>query len=292
MTLYTQQAKNVRKTWFFLTMFFIFVIIVGYVFAQALGNSWILYGAVIFATGMSFWSYWFSDKAVLKMTGAKEIDRKNFRELYNIVENLVITAGLPMPRIYVIDDMALNAFATGRDPEHGVIVFTRGLLERLDKEEIRGVAAHELSHIGNRDMFISTLAVILAGFVTIVADWFTHIAFFSSSDNRNPIMMIVGIVLALLAPAFAIILRMAISRKREFLADASGALLTRYPEGLASALEKISADHVPVTRANKATANLFIANPFKGKKVSKLFMTHPPVEERVAALRSMDLDQA
>lgn len=289
MTLYTQQAKNVRKTWFFLTMFFILVIIIGYVFSQALGNSWILYGAVIFATGMSFWSYWFSDKAVLKMTGAKEIDRKNFRELYNIVENLTITAGLPMPRIFVMDDMALNAFATGRNPEHAVIVFTRGLLERLNKEEIRGVAAHELSHIGNNDMLISTIAVILAGFVTIVADWFTHIAIFGSSDNKNPVMMLVAIGLALLAPFFAIILRMTISRKREFLADASGALLTRYPEGLASALEKISADQQPVTRANKATANLFIANPFKGKKVSKWFQTHPPVEERIAALRSMDM---
>lgn len=289
MTLYTQQAKNVRKTWFFLTMFFILVIIIGYVFAQALGNSWILYGAVIFATGMSFWSYWFSDKAVLKMTGAKEIDRKNFKELYNIVENLVITAGLPMPRVFVMDDMALNAFATGRNPEHAVIVFTRGLLERLDKEEIRGVAAHELSHIGNNDMFISTIAVILAGFVTIVADWFTHIAIFGSSENRNPVMMLVAIGLALLAPFFAIILRMAISRKREFLADASGALLTRYPEGLASALEKISADQRPVTKVNKATANLFIANPFKGKKVMKWFQTHPPVEERIAALRAMDI---
>lgn len=289
MTLYTQQAKNVRKTWFFLTMFFILVIIIGYVFAQALGNSWILYGAVIFATGMSFWSYWFSDKAVLKMTGAKEIDRKNFKELYNIVENLVITAGLPMPRVFVMDDMALNAFATGRNPEHAVIVFTRGLLERLDKEEIRGVAAHELSHIGNNDMFISTIAVILTGFVTIVADWFTHFAIFGSSENRNPVMMIVAIGLALLAPFFAIILRMTISRKREFLADASGALLTRYPEGLASALEKISADQRPVTKVNKATANLFIANPFKGKKVMKWFQTHPPVEERIAALRAMDI---
>ncbi len=288
MTLYTHQAENVRKTWFFLTMFFIFVIIIGFVFSQALGNSWILYGAVIFATGMSFWSYWFSDKAVLKMTGAKEIDRKNFKELYNIVENLVITAGLPMPRIFVMDDMALNAFATGRNPEHAVIVFTRGLLERLNKEEIRGVAAHELSHVGNNDMLISTIAVILTGFVTIVADWFTHLAIFGSGENRNPVMMLVAIGLALLAPFFAIILRMTISRKREFLADASGALLTRYPEGLASALEKISADQRPVTRVNKATANLFIANPFKGKKVSKLFMTHPPVEERIAALRSMD----
>lgn len=295
-TLYTQADTNKRLTWVYITGFLVFVIGVGYVFAQAMGNSWILYGAVIFSTLMSFGSYWWSDKIVLSMSGAKEVTHDNARELYHLVENLCITAGLPLPKIYIIEDSAPNAFATGRDPEHGVICFTTGIIQKLEKAELEGVIAHELSHIGNRDILLSTVIVVLVGFVTLLADWFRHWAFWGGRDNENSsgqlrvILMIVAIVLSILAPIAALLMQLAISRKREFLADASGALLTRYPEGLARALEKISADQEPLEAANRATAHLYIANPFKGKKVSKLFMTHPSIEERVAKLRNLNID--
>jgi heat shock protein HtpX len=290
-TLYTQADRNVRLTWIYITGFLVFVIAVGYIFSQAMGSSAILYGAVIFSVLMSFGSYWWSDKIVLSMSGAKEVTRENAREIYNIVENLCITAGLPVPKIYIMQDRALNAFATGRDPEHGVICFTTGLLERLDKSELEGVTAHELSHIQNRDILLGTVVVILVGFIALLADFFLRWSFFGGSrDNRGDgrvqlVFMIIAIVLSILAPIAAKLIQMAISRKREFLADSSGALLTRYPEGLASALEKISADTKPLDRANRATAHLFISNPFKGKNITKFFMTHPPVEERIKALR-------
>ena len=294
MTLYTSYDRNTRLTWVYMTLFLVVVIGVGYIFAQAMQSSAILYVAVIVAIAMSIGSYWWSDKIVLAMSDAKAVTRENARELYNIVENLCITAGLPVPKIYVIDDTALNAFATGRDPKHGVIVFTRGMLERLDKTELEGVAAHELSHIGNRDILLSTIIVVLVGFITLLADWFRHWAFFSRRDSENRgqlqlIFIIAAVVLSILAPIAAVLMQLAISRKREFLADASGALLTRYPEGLARALEKISKDMEPLEVANRATAHLYIANPFKGKHVAKLFMTHPPIEERIATLRGMDI---
>ena len=294
MTLYTSYDRNTRLTWVYMTLFLVVVIGVGYIFAQAMQSSAILYVAVIVAIAMSIGSYWWSDKIVLAMSDAKAVTRENARELYNIVENLCITAGLPVPKIYVIDDTALNAFATGRDPKHGVIVFTRGMLERLDKTELEGVAAHELSHIGNRDILLSTIIVVLVGFITLLADWFRHWAFFSRRDSENRgqlqlIFIIAAVVLSILAPIAAVLMQLAISRKREFLADASGALLTRYPEGLARALEKISKDMEPLEVANRATAHLYIANPFKGKHVAKLFMTHPPIEERIATLRGANL---
>lgn len=248
--------------------------------------------AVIVAVFSSVGTYWFSDKMVLSMTGAKEVTRENAREIYNIVENLTIAAGLPTPKIYVINDQAMNAFATGRDPKHSVIAFTRGLLEKLDKEEIRGVAAHELSHIGNRDMLIGTMAVILAGIVAIASRFMFNSMFFGggSRDDKkdNPVILILSLLLILLAPLFATLLRLAVSRKREFLADSSAALLTRYPEGLASALEKISGDSLVLEKNNRSVAHLFISNPLKGQKVSKLFSTHPPVEERIGKLREAD----
>ncbi len=285
-TLYTHQSKNITKTWLLMTAFFGLIIAIGFVMSVVLDNGGILIFAALFAIGTSVWSYWFSDKMVLKMTNAKEISRENLKDVYEIVDNLAITAGLPTPRIYVIDDMALNAFATGRNPEHGVIVFTRGLLERLNKEEIRGVAAHEMSHIGNRDILIGTVAVIFTSMIAIAS----RFMFFSggSRDRGGLIMMIVGLALLIIAPLIATMLKLAISRKREFLADASAVMLTRYPEGLASALEKISTDARPVTTASNATAHLFIANPLKQKKITKMFMTHPPVEERIARLREMD----
>lgn len=277
-----------------MTGFLAFVIGVGYVFAGAMGDSTFLYIAVVLSIIMSFGSYWWSDKIVLAMSGAKEVTRENARELYNVVENLCITAGLPVPKIFVIEDTAMNAFATGRDPEHGVICFTTGIVNRLNRTELEGVAAHELSHIGNRDILLSTVIVVMVGFIALLADWFRHWAFFGrrSNDDRGGgqlqlILFIAAIVLSILAPFAAMLMQLALSRKREFLADASGALLTRYPEGLASALEKISGDTEPLEAANRATAHLYIANPFKGKNVAKLFMTHPPIEERIKILRGM-----
>jgi len=293
-TLYTQADKNTRLTWLYITGFLIFVMGVGYVFAGAMQNSLILYIAVAFSIGMSFVSYWWSDKIVLAMSSAKELTHDNNREIYHLVENLCITAGLPVPKIYIIEDSAPNAFATGRDPQHGVICLTTGIISKLEKNELEGVIAHELSHIGNRDILLSTVVVVLVGFVTLLADWFRHWAFFGRRGNDREgggqlqiILIIAAIILSILAPIAAVIMQMAISRKREFLADASGALLTRYPEGLARALEKISADKEPLEAANRATAHLYIANPFKGKKVSSLFMTHPAIEERIKALRGM-----
>jgi heat shock protein HtpX len=294
-TLYTHKDKNIRLTWVYITSFLVFVIGVGFVFAQAMDSSAILYGAVLFSTIMSIGSYWFSDRIVLSMSGAKPVEFETNKDLYRIVENLSITAGLPMPKLYIIEDSAINAFATGRDPAHGVICFTTGILSRLDRSEIEGVAAHELSHIGNRDTLLSTVVVILVGFVALMADWFRHWAFFGGNRDRESdgrlqiIFIVVALILSILAPIAATLMQLAISRKREFLADASGALLTRYPDGLASALQKISGDTEPLEAANRATASLYIANPFKGKKVARLFMTHPPMEERIAALRGMDI---
>jgi len=294
-TLYTQKDKNIRLSFLYITVFLVFVIGVGYVFAGAMQSSAILYAAVAFSVITSIVSYWSSDKIVLSMSGAKLVAFEDNKELYRIVENLAITAGLPTPKIYTIDDTAMNAFATGRDPEHGVICFTTGILSRLEKSEIEAVAAHELSHIGNRDTLISTIVVILVGLVALLADWFRHWAFFGGdrdSDNKGQlqiILIVVALILSILAPIAAMLMQLAISRKREFLADASGALLTRYPDALASALQKISGDTEPLEAANRATAPLYIANPFKGKKVAKLFMTHPPIEERIAALRGMDI---
>jgi len=298
-TLYNQADKNVRLTWIYISGFLVFVIGVGYVFAGAMNNSAILYFCVIFAVIMSFSSYWWSDKIVLAMSSAKEVSREDGREIYNLVENLCITAGLPVPKIYIIEDSAPNAFATGRDAEHAVICLTTGIIQKLEKIELEGVIAHELSHIGNRDILLSTVVVVMVGFVALLADWFRNWAFWGGGRRRGGssegggqlqmILMIAAIVLSILAPVAAVLMQLAISRRREFLADADGALLTRYPEGLARALEKISADPKPLDEANRATAHLFIINPFAGKKVSKLFMTHPPIEERVAALRGMDI---
>ena len=296
MTLYTQSDRNIRMTWLYITGFLVFVIGVGYVFAGAMGNSLILYIAVAFSIIMSFASYWWSDKIVLSMSSAKPIDHATNPEIYHLVENLCITAGLPVPRIYIINDSSPNAFATGRDPEHGVICLTTGIIEKLEQVELEGGIAHELSHIGNRDILLSTVVVVLVGFVTLLADWFRNWAFFGgrsrSNDNENGqlrlILIVAAVILSILAPIAAIMMQMAISRKREFLADANGALLTRYPEGLARALEKISADPMPLKEANRATAHLFIANPFRGKNIAKLFLTHPPIEERIATLRGME----
>jgi heat shock protein HtpX len=281
-----------------MVVFLLFVIGLGWVFSYQFDNPSILFIVIALAIIMNFAAYWHSDKVVLALSRAQQIQKENNPQLYRIVENLCITAGLPMPKIYIISDPAPNAFATGRDAEHAVVAVTEGLLQKLDKQELEGVIAHELSHIGNKDMLLQTIVVVLVGFVVLISDWFLRYTFrfgggrsssSRSSGQLQVIMLAAGIVLAILSPIIASLLKLAISRKREFLADASGALLTRYPEGLARALEKISADPLQLQTANKATAHLFIANPFRGKKVSSLFMTHPPVEERVAALRDLKI---
>lgn len=294
MTLYTQQSNNTRKTWFLMTLFLVIVIALGWFIAQVYGAPEILYIAVIFSLLMNVLSYWFSDKIVLKMSGARPASREEFFDLYTVTENLAITAGLPLPKIYVIDDPSPNAFATGRDKQHAVVAVTTGLLQILNRTELEGVIAHELSHIGNRDILLQTVVVVMVGFVAILSDIFLRSGLHGGSRDSNSksggAIAIVGIVLAILAPISATLIQLAISRKREFLADASGVLLTRYPEGLASALEKIGSYNQPLKRANKAMAHLYISSPFGQKKslgLTKLFLTHPPIEERVKILREM-----
>lgn len=302
MTLYTHKDENIRKTWLLFTAFLVVVIGIGWLFAYLYQTPVILYGVVVFAVLMNIFSYWFSDSIVLAMAHATPVEKKDNPDLYNIVENLCITAGLPMPRLYIVHEAQPNAFATGRNPQHAVVAVTQGLLDRLDRSELEGVLAHELSHVGNRDMLLSTVVVVLVGFISILSDIFMRSALWGSivghDDDRESgqlggILFIVGIIVSILAPISAQLMHLAISRKREFLADASGALLTRYPEGLASALEKISRSAVPMSVASSTTAHLWLDDPFKGPQkthwLHKLFMTHPPVEERVAALRGITI---
>lgn len=293
MTIYNQQAANTRKTWFLMVAFLVIVIALGWFIGAVYNEPIILYIAIIFSLLMNVLGYWYSDKIVLKMAGARPASREEFFDLYTVTENLAITAGLPMPKIYVIDDRAPNAFATGRDKNHAVVAATTGLLAMLNRTELEGVIAHELSHIGNRDMLLSTVVVVLVGFIAILSNIFLRSGLRGGSRDNNRaggLIVIAGIILAILAPISATLIQLAISRKRELLADASGALLTRYPEGLASALEKIGSYQTPMTHANNAMAHLYISNPFGAKAfsgLSKLFMTHPPIAERVKILRGM-----
>lgn len=293
MNLYSHQDANIWKTWALMAVFFSLIIALGWAISLFYNNVSILYIAVFLAIFTNIFSYWFSDKIVLGLHKAKPVTREEYFDLWNATENLSITAGLPMPRLYIIEDGAPNAFATGRNKEHAVVCVTTGLLQILDKNELEGVIAHELSHIGNKDMLLSTVVVVMAGFVALLSDLFLRSQVWGGGRNRNNnagvALLAIGLVLAILTPIAATLIRLAISRKREFLADATGALLTRYPEGLASALRKISATSIPMRSANNATAHLFISNPFGAKQTSgfhKLFMTHPPVEERIKALTS------
>ena len=296
-TLYTHQDSNIRKTWLLMTLFFGVIVALGWFLSYYYNSPFILYFAVLFSILMNFGSYWYSDKIVLRITRARLVSSGDNPTLINLVENLAITAGLPMPRVYIIDDPVPNAFATGRNKEHAAIAVTSGLLTTLNRTELEGVIAHELSHIGNRDILLSTIVVTLVGLIAILADFFlrSHIWGWGGSRNRGggsgdrtgAVFMIVGVIFVILSPIISTIIQLAISRKREFLADASGALLTRYPEGLASALQKISQYNQPMKTASNATAHLFIANPFGPKaisRISKLFMTHPPVKDRIKAL--------
>ncbi len=272
-------------------VFLIVVIAIGWAISWYYDSSAILYVAVAFALLANVGSYWFSDNLVLFMSRARPASREEFFDFYTVAENMAITAGLPMPKLYVIDDPAPNAFATGRDKNHAVVCATTGLLAMLNRTELEGVIAHEMSHIKNKDMLLMTIAVVLAGFVAILANIFLRVSFWGGGrrdDNGGgAILAVVAIIGIVLAPIAAQLIQLAVSRKREFLADASGALLTRYPEGLASALQKIGAYQAPMLHANPAIAHLFIANPFGAgatKGISRLFMTHPPIEDRIKAL--------
>ncbi len=293
--MYKQIDSNKKRTALLLALFLIFIIGLGWIFSYIFNAFWILPVAVIFAVFQAFVSYYYSDQITLAISGAHKVPRKEpYLKLHRIVENLAITAGIPKPKVCVISDPAPNAFATGRDPEHAAIAVTTGLLEKLDKPELEGVISHEMSHIGNYDIRLMTIVVVLVGVVALLSNWFLRWSFWGGLGRRQSrgggqiglILILVGIVFAILAPIAAYLIQLAVSRKREFLADASGALMTRYPEGLASALEKISQDRNILRRTTKATAHLYIANPLK-KKVSSLFMTHPPVRERIIALKKM-----
>ncbi len=295
-TLYTQSEHNTYKTYAYLLGFILLIVSIGWVLSYVYNEAWLLYFALIFSVVTSFYSYWNSDKIVIKLSKARPAKKEDYLELHRITENLAISNGLPMPRLYILDDPQPNAFATGRNPEHGVIAVTTGLLERLERAELEAVIAHELGHIGNNDILISSIVVVLVGTVILIADFFFRMAFYGGMRGRrdskaNLPILIGAIAFMILAPILAQLMKLAISRKREYLADSTAALTTRYPEGLVRALEKISSDPNQLKTANDATAHLYFASPFRGKEQTtwfrKLFMTHPPVEDRIKALRGM-----
>ncbi len=292
--LYTQASKNVTKTYLLMAGVFALVVAIGYFFSVYYQNPDILVIFGVFAVVLNIVSYWYSDSVVIRLSGARPASREQYFDLYTTVENLSIAAGLPMPKVYVVDDPAPNAFATGRDKNHAAVCATTGLLSILDKSELEGVIAHELSHIGNRDMLVSTVVVVLVGFISIVGDVFLRSLWWGGgrrSDDREGnaggILMLIGIVFAILAPIIGTLMQLAISRRREYLADASGALLTRYPEGLANALRKIGQYSQPLRHQSNTIAHIYLADPTGGKKVSwyaSLFATHPPIPDRIRAL--------
>lgn len=293
MNLYNNISNNKRRTAILLGVFLLLVILLGWIFARVYDMPLILYAAVAISIIQALIGYYSGDKVALAISGARKIEKRDNPELWRTVENLCITAGLPMPQVYIISDPAPNAFATGRDPKHASLAVTTGLLELLDKSELQGVVAHELSHIGNYDIRLMTVVVVLVGIIALLSDIFVRIRFFGfgDDDNRqgNGLLMLIGIIAALLAPLIATMVQLAISRRREFLADSSGAMLTRYPEGLASALRKIGAYGRPMRRVSSATSHLFISNPLGNAKVSlsNLFSTHPPLAARISALTGM-----
>lgn len=299
MNIYSAISSNKNKTWAIMLLFVLVITTLVYVFSKAMGYGLGLAGIALVLAGItSIGSYYYSDKIVLATSGAKEIKKSDNPELFRIVENLCIGDGLPTPKIYIINDISPNAFATGRDPKHAIVCVTSGILQILDKSELEGVIAHELSHVKNFDIRLMGIVAVLVGFVAILSNLFTNQLIFggfnkndNERSNSNGVFMLIGIILAILSPIAATLIQLAISRKREFLADASGALLTRYPEGLASALEKLENNKNSLRSASNATAHLFIVNPFKGKDTKKMFVslfdTHPPIAERIKILREM-----
>ena len=296
LSVYNQVETNKTKTLILMAFFIAFIALVAVVLGKATGYGLSFVGiALIFSGLMSLGSYYYGDKMILAMSGARPADRTRDFDFFTVAENLSIAAGIPKPKLYVIDDTATNAFATGRDPKHAVVVATTGILQKLDRTELEGVIAHELSHIRNYDTRLLAVISILVGLVAFMSDWFLRSLWWGgrrrSNDRSAVLMLLIGIIFAILTPFIASLIQLAVSRKREFLADASGALLTRYPEGLARALEKISKDKEVLEAANNATAHLYIVNPFKGKDFGSWFAgwfnTHPPIEERIKILRSM-----
>ena len=295
--LYSYQSSNIRRTWLLFIGFFIVFGALGYAISMYYGDPSYLAFALIFSVVYAFISYYSSASIALSLARAVPMEKADNPMLYNIVENLTITAGLPMPKLYITPEMQINAFATGRDPQHAAVAVTQGALQQLNKDELQGVLAHELSHVGNRDILVSTVAAMLAGIISLVADVFLRSLFWGGGRGRNnnseagEIFFIAAIVLSILAPIGTMLIQLAISRRREALADASGVLLTRYPEGLISALKKIAVDDTPMSSAKDSTAHMWLDNPFKGKGTSwwhTLFMTHPPIEQRIAALEAME----
>ncbi len=300
MSVYSQISANKTKTYLIIFLFIFlvsgFFYLIGRFFESP--TTYFAFG-ITFSFLSALGSYFYSDKLVLFTTGAKPADRKKYFDFYTVTENLSIASGLPMPKLYVINDPSPNAFATGRDPKHSVVCATTGLLQMLDRSEIEGVVAHELSHIKNYDILLSTIVAVLVGTVSLVTNWVSRSLWWGAPSRRsdreeegNPIFFILFLIALILAPIVATLIQLAISRKREFLADASGVLITRYPEGLAKALEKIAGYPYPVKTATPSTAHLFIVNPLKGEnsfteKIATLFSTHPPVRERIKILRSM-----
>lgn len=300
MTHYQLVAQNKRRSFLVILVFTVFIVGATYLMSVGLGYGLDLVGiALIFSGITSFASYWWSDSIILHISGARPATREEFFDYFTVTENLVMGSRMPMPKLYVIDDSAINAFATGRDPEHGVVCATTGLLNRLDRSEIEAVVAHELSHIQNYDIRLMSVVTIMVGLIALLSDWFLRMTFWGRSKKDEQqggqiqvVLFVVGIVLALLSPLIAQLIQLAISRRREFLADASGVGMTKNPEGLARALQKISQDSEPLEVANKATAHLYFSNPLKNLHsavglFAGLFQTHPPIEERIAALRSL-----
>jgi heat shock protein HtpX len=308
--LYERIASNVRRTWLLIGLFVVFIALIGWFFGALTGYGfWGLGIAMFIAIAMTWGSYFSSDKIALAMSRAKPADPNEYRQLHNIIEGLSIAAGLPKPRVYVVEDQAPNAFATGRNPEHAAIAVTTGLLERMDRSELEGVIAHELSHVANRDTLVMTIAVTLVGVVVLLADWMLRAMWWGGggrdSDRGGGLgapIAIIGLILLVLSPLFAQMLQFAISRRREFLADVDGVNLTRYPEGLIRALEKLRDDQTVVRTASRATAHLWIESPIQrdahaetkktkksGAFLNKMFNTHPPLEERIEVLRSLGL---
>ncbi|OFX31646.1 MAG: zinc metalloprotease HtpX [Armatimonadetes bacterium RBG_16_67_12] len=293
--MYDAVERNVRGTWLLFAVFVLVIVALGYAFSRLLdlGYAGVAIAGVLALAG-AWGSYYYSDRLVLAISGAREASRDQHPHLHNAVEGLAIAAGIPVPRVYLIDDTAPNAFATGRDPQHAAVVVTTGLLDKLDRLELEGVLAHEMSHVKNYDVRLATVASVLVGMVILLSDMFQRSMFWGrrrgsrEGGGGSGLVVLVGLALAVLAPLFAQLLRLAISRNREYLADSSAAMLTRYPEGLASALEKISADPEPLEVANKATSHMYIINPLRewGGYANSLFNTHPPVEERVRRLRA------
>ncbi len=293
--MYSQIASNKRKTIIIMAAFVVFIGLFSFILSKATGNGGFVVGMTIFAIIYAVISYYASARIALAISGAKPIAKADAPDLYRAVENLSIAGGLPMPQVYIMDDPALNAFATGRDPNHAVVAVTSGLLATMDREELEGVLAHELSHVGNYDIRLMAVVMVLVTILSVLSNIFLRMTFWRDDDSggdSNTIFLVVGIVLAILAPILGTLTQLAVSRKREFLADASGALLTRYPQGLESALQKIADSNQPLRTANTATAHLFFANPFRGKGVgsgvAKLFSTHPPIAERIDRLKQME----